>query len=72
MTKQLTLAQAAAELGVTAATLRQQVANGRFAATKLGPIWVTTDDEVTRYASEQKGNVGRPRHVPGKWRKKNG
>lgn len=57
----MTLAEAAELLGVTPATLRQQIANGRFAAEKVGPIYVTTAAEVERYRRDSLGKVGRPR-----------
>jgi excisionase family DNA binding protein len=45
----LTLRQAAAELGVAEATLRWQVRNGKLKATKVGPVWTVTRREVERY-----------------------
>jgi excisionase family DNA binding protein len=56
----LTLAAAADELGVTTATLRQQIASGRLAAEKLGPMWVVLRSEVNRYRRESLGQPGRP------------
>lgn len=58
----LTLAQAATLLGVSAATLRQQVRNGRLRARKYGKTWVVTDGEVERYRRESLGHPGRPPH----------
>lgn len=48
----LTLTEAAALLGVTAATLRQQIANGKLRATKRGRDWFVTPKEVERYRKE--------------------
>lgn len=45
----MTLTEAAALLGVTAATLRQQIANGKLRATKHGRDWQVTPREVERY-----------------------
>ena len=45
----MTLTEAAAILGVTAATLRQQIANGKMRATKRGRDWWVTRREVARY-----------------------
>lgn len=47
------LSEAAMELGVTAATLRQQIANGSLKpAGKIGPMWTVTKDEIERYRRE--------------------
>ena len=60
----MTLQQAAQSLGVTAATLRWQVRNGRLHAQRLGPIWTVTPREVERYRSESLGrHPGRPRRA---------
>jgi excisionase family DNA binding protein len=57
----MTLPEAAALLGVTAATLRSQIRNGRLTATKRGrDLWVTPR-EVERYRRESLGKAGRPR-----------
>jgi excisionase family DNA binding protein len=45
----MTLLEAAALLGVTAATLRQQIANGKLRASKRGRDWWVTTREVERY-----------------------
>ena len=55
----LTLSQAAARLGVTAATLRQQVRNGRLRATLYGKTWVVSEREIERYRVESLGRHGR-------------
>lgn len=57
----MTLSQAAAALGVTAATLRQQVAAGRLRAEKLGPLWTVTERDVERYRRDSLGQPGAPR-----------
>jgi excisionase family DNA binding protein len=48
------LPQAAALLGVTAATLRQQIANGKLRAVKRGRDWWVTRGEVERYRATSK------------------
>lgn len=50
----MTLPAAAAILGVTAATLRQQIANGKLRATKRGRDWWVTPREVARYQRESR------------------
>ena len=50
----MTLAEAAALLGVTAATLRQQIANGKLRASKRGRDWWVTKGEVDRYQRENR------------------
>ena len=50
----MTLIDAAALLGVTAATLRQQIANGRLKARKVGRDWTVTKREVERYRAESR------------------
>ena len=45
----MTLNQAAAVLGITAATLRQQIGRGRIKARKIGRDWSVTAAEVKRY-----------------------
>lgn len=65
MAKLLTLANAAALLGVTPDTLRQQAQAGRLRAEKLGSIWTVTEEEVERYRRDHKGQVGpKPRPSP--------
>jgi excisionase family DNA binding protein len=51
----MTLPEAAALLGVTAATLRQQIANGKLRATKRGRDWWVTPKEVESYRAESLG-----------------
>jgi excisionase family DNA binding protein len=48
----MTLIEAASILGVTAATLRQQIANGKLRAVKQGRDWSVTPREVERYRRE--------------------
>jgi excisionase family DNA binding protein len=50
----MTLTEAAAALGVTAATLRQQIANGKLGGRKVGRDWSVTPREVERYRRESK------------------
>ena len=48
----MTLREAAALLGVTAATLRQQIATGKLHGAKRGRDWHVTPREVERYHKE--------------------
>lgn len=57
----MTLNQAAAALDVRPATLRQQIAAGRLAAAKIGPLWVVDAREVERYRRESLGQPGAPK-----------
>ena len=50
----MTLTEAAAILGVTTATLRQQIARGKLRAVKRGRDWWVTPKEVERYARENR------------------
>jgi len=50
----MTLTEAAALLGVTAATLRQQIAHGKLRARKVGRDWTVTRREVERYRQESR------------------
>jgi excisionase family DNA binding protein len=50
----MTLVEAAASLGVTAATLRQQIANGKLKARKVGRDWQVTPREIERYRAQSK------------------
>lgn len=60
----MTLAQLAQHLGITAATLRQQVARGVLYAEKSGRDWFVTEEEAARYEREHAGRPGAasPRH----------
>ena len=60
----MTVAEAAASLGIAPATLRQQIANGRIRATKHGRDWWIPRREVERYRRENLGRPGRPSHRP--------
>lgn len=50
----LTLAEAAASLGVEHDTLRRQIRLGKPKARKIGPIWVVSGREVERYRRENR------------------
>jgi len=58
----LTLAEAAAELGISSATLRHQVQLGRLAARLFGKTYVITQVELERYRATSLGRPGRPSH----------
>ena len=55
----MTLADAATSLGVTPATLRQQIAAGKLHAVKHGRDHWVTEGEVERYRRESLGRKGR-------------
>jgi excisionase family DNA binding protein len=55
----LTLAEAAARLGLAASTLRHQVQAGRLRARLVGKTYVVTTREVERYRAESLGQPGR-------------
>lgn len=50
----LTLAEAAARLGVQPGTLRVQIAKGKLKAKKMGRDWFVSGREVERYAKESR------------------
>jgi len=50
----MTISEAAGSLGVTPATLRQQVANHKLRAEKRGRDWWVTAAEVERYRRENR------------------
>lgn len=50
----LTLTEAAAQLGLTASTLRVQIRNGKLRARKVGRDWTVSEREVARYAMENR------------------
>lgn len=54
----MTLAEAAQQLGVSPATLRWQIRNGRLAATKQGRDWYVEPEEVERYRRESRREGG--------------
>ncbi len=55
----MTLVEAADLLGLRTATLRQQIANGRLRAKKVGRDWHISSREVERYERESLGHPGR-------------
>ena len=50
----MTLKEAAETLGVDPATLRQQIANGKLKARKVGRDWLVTAAQVERYRAEHR------------------
>jgi excisionase family DNA binding protein len=55
----VTLNEAAAKLGLTPDTLRQQIHAGRLKAKKLGPrLWWVTESEVERYRRDSRRGQG--------------
>lgn len=50
----MTLKEAAAELGLTPDTLRQQIHVGKLKARKVGRDWHVTPKEVERYRREHR------------------
>lgn len=50
----LTLTEAAARLGLAASTLRVQIRNGKLRARKVGRDWTVSEQEVARYAKENR------------------
>lgn len=60
---EITLAEAAAQLGVAPSTLRGQVAKGRLRARLVGKTYLVTPEEVARYAAQSRGRSGRPRRA---------
>ncbi len=58
----LTLAEAAASLGLAASTLRHQVQAGRLRARLIGKTYVVTERELARYRATSLGRPGRPSH----------
>lgn len=57
----LTLAQAAARLGLSPSTLRTQVKAGRMRGRLIGKTWTVTEREIERYRAESLGRIGRPK-----------
>ena len=55
-----TLSEAAGILGVSAATLRSQIRNGRLRGRLVGKTWTVSEREVERYRAESLGHRGRP------------
>ncbi len=56
----LTLAEAAAALGLSPNTLRVQIHNGRLKGRLIGKTWTVTPREVERYRAVSLGKAGRP------------
>jgi excisionase family DNA binding protein len=56
----LTLTQAAEALGVTTATLRQQIHARQLKATKMGSMWIVDEIDLATYRVQNHGRVGRP------------
>ena len=50
----MTLIEAAAILGISPATLRQQIARGALKARKIGRDWTVTPSEVERYRTDHR------------------
>ena len=50
----LSTTEAAKSLGLSPATLRQQIKNGKLAARRLGRDWYIAPEEVERYRKESK------------------
>ena len=50
----MTLKEAAAQLGLDPATLRQAIARGSLKATKRGRDWFVSPSEVERYQRENR------------------
>jgi excisionase family DNA binding protein len=54
----LTIPEAAKSLGVAPSTLRHQIKNRKLRAHKMGRGWYVTDEEVERYARENRAQKG--------------
>ena len=50
---------AAGELGITAHTLRAQIAKGRLVGVEVGGRWLIPNAEIIRYRAESLGRPGR-------------
>lgn len=58
----MTIAQAAARLGMHPGALRKAIQQERIAVVRLSPrVILLEDDEVRRYANTARGKGGRPR-----------
>lgn len=62
--REMTLAAAGALLGVSPATLRNQIRAGRLRGILVGKTWVVTPREVERYRAESLGRPGRHAATP--------
>jgi excisionase family DNA binding protein len=54
MAHELTLAEAAAVLGLSPATLRSQIRYGKLQGRKVGPVWVLSRRAVDKYRLDHK------------------
>ena len=54
----LTLAEAAASLGLAPATLRSQIRNRAITGRRVGPVWTISRDEIERYREKSLGRQG--------------
>ncbi len=50
----MTITEAAQRLNLSPKTLRQQIKNRKLRAHKMGRGWYVTDEEVARYAAENR------------------
>ena len=55
----VTVSEAAGRLGISEATIRHQIRNGRMRAHKIGRDWDIQPDELQRYRAESLGKPGR-------------
>jgi excisionase family DNA binding protein len=55
----VTVTEAAERLGLSPATVRRQILNGKLAARKSGRDWDVTEDEIRRYRAVSRGRPGR-------------
>jgi excisionase family DNA binding protein len=55
----MTVSEAARLLGLSDATVRRQIGNGRLRAEKPGRDWDISPEEVGRYRAESLGRRGR-------------
>ena len=60
----MTLNEAAAALGLSPSTLRNQVRNGQLRSRKVGRDWHVTPAAVAEYRERHQGKIGRPRVRP--------
>mgnify|MGYP001165939383 CR=1 FL=1 len=54
----MTITEAAKRLNLSPKTLRQQVKNRKLRAHKMGRTWFVTDEEIARYAAENRRAPG--------------
>jgi len=60
----MTVTEVAIALGLSPATVRRQIQNGRLAARKSGRDWNVPEEEVRRYRAVSRGRPGRRRKEP--------